>query len=536
MKHLKLVFSGLLACALHAQTGTTIAGGRTIMGQWDASLSSNTRPFRTVGADPTVGAACPTNDEVQWNPTTGRQFMCRLAIWIKTFDVAAGAGDVTLAGVQTLTNKSISASQINSGVLGAARGALGADSSAFAGVVKMASGVASVVIGTSTDCVMVNGTSGACGGLQLLIERISDTQIRIGNNCTVSTPCVINVGAKPYSKTAGFTATIAGAASGDLKPYFDAATGNFLVAHNTAATVTCAGCTTAGATATHPIDSRLLATIPFATNVFGTFSDTWNKQGSATVPKLVVFGPGMTGSSQTDDTLTLVAAIGGGSAYDPSDLTKFYRRVLMMPGFNAGRDYTYSSGCFDGNSEATGNGMDTISVTPWFWLKTTGDTTHCAVIWPYVQVWGGAIPDVFSGATPILHQSSARMGKQSINGGTSFVGWTQNALNLTNAFGCKSIGNGNWFTFINAAGAPIGTPADTGVASSTNSLKVKVSNGTTTAAANSVTCSINGTAVTQTGTIPPGTNWFFVNAVIQSGATPSAHRTSEFQIYFQGLP
>ena len=73
----------------------------------------------------------------------------------------------------------------------------------------------SAVIG---DTLRWNGSSYApatiaSGGTSpLLIERISDTQIRIGNNCTVTIPCMIVVGAKPYSKTAGFTATIAGAA------------------------------------------------------------------------------------------------------------------------------------------------------------------------------------------------------------------------------------------------------------------------------------------------------------------------------------
>lgn len=47
--------------------------------------------------------------------------------------------------------------------LSAAKGGLGADASAFSGVVKMSGGVASVVTGTATDCILVNGTSGPCG-------------------------------------------------------------------------------------------------------------------------------------------------------------------------------------------------------------------------------------------------------------------------------------------------------------------------------------------------------------------------------------
>lgn len=49
------------------------------------------------------------------------------------------------------------------GTLSATRGGLGANASAFAGVLKMSGGVASVVSGTATDCILVDGTSGACG-------------------------------------------------------------------------------------------------------------------------------------------------------------------------------------------------------------------------------------------------------------------------------------------------------------------------------------------------------------------------------------
>lgn len=50
------------------------------------------------------------------------------------------------------------------GVLSATLGGLGANASAFSGVIKMnGAGVASVVTGTSTNCVLVDGTSAACG-------------------------------------------------------------------------------------------------------------------------------------------------------------------------------------------------------------------------------------------------------------------------------------------------------------------------------------------------------------------------------------
>lgn len=57
-----------------------------------------------------------------------------------------------------------SAADTTTGQLAAARGGLGVDASAFAGVVAMSGGTASTVAGSATDCVKVNGTSGACGG------------------------------------------------------------------------------------------------------------------------------------------------------------------------------------------------------------------------------------------------------------------------------------------------------------------------------------------------------------------------------------
>jgi len=49
------------------------------------------------------------------------------------------------------------------GTLAGTRGGLGVNASGFSGVLKMTAGVGSVVSGVATDCVFVNGNSGACG-------------------------------------------------------------------------------------------------------------------------------------------------------------------------------------------------------------------------------------------------------------------------------------------------------------------------------------------------------------------------------------
>ncbi len=56
-----------------------------------------------------------------------------------------------------------SGSDITSGFISTARGGFGASIAALSGVIVVTSGAPSVVSGTATDCIKVNGTSGPCG-------------------------------------------------------------------------------------------------------------------------------------------------------------------------------------------------------------------------------------------------------------------------------------------------------------------------------------------------------------------------------------
>ncbi len=78
----------------------------------------------------------------------------------------AGAANNFLTGISAagVVSKAQPAFSNISGTATAAQGGLGADASAFAGVLKIAAGAASVVTGTGTNCVRVDGTSVACGG------------------------------------------------------------------------------------------------------------------------------------------------------------------------------------------------------------------------------------------------------------------------------------------------------------------------------------------------------------------------------------
>ncbi len=72
--------------------------------------------------------------------------------------------DKTAVGLSNVANvDTTNAGNIASGTLAAARGGLGANASGFNGVLKMAAGVSSVVAGSPSDCVKVDGSSGVCG-------------------------------------------------------------------------------------------------------------------------------------------------------------------------------------------------------------------------------------------------------------------------------------------------------------------------------------------------------------------------------------
>lgn len=99
MKHLKLVFIALLAIAVHAQTGTYIAGGRTIGGFWDASAATKTKMVKVVAIDPS--GSCPDNNAWEWNPTTRRLFACGAGTWYKMADAAGLGGGVSSFATRT---------------------------------------------------------------------------------------------------------------------------------------------------------------------------------------------------------------------------------------------------------------------------------------------------------------------------------------------------------------------------------------------------------------------------------------------------
>jgi hypothetical protein len=371
-----------------------------------------------------------------------------------------------------------------------------------------------------------------------LLVKTSDSVMSINTSATTSAPVNGRIGSQPYSFTAGSAVTRSGTTCSATQYWYVASSGSLTMGHNASSCTYTSTGTTAITIATpitgFPVDSIPLWVSTTTTGVWDPVTGTADKRAFISAQKTITAGTNIT-VTETATNVT-IDATSGGTSYDPALDTAFYRRVQFVSGFNRLDSYQYSTNCADANASATGTGSDTTSIMPWWWLRTNGDTTTCIVSWPYAQVWGGGIPDYFSGGSPILHRMDARMGKVAVNGGTYYVGWSHSNSNFNNFIGCRAVGTGNWFAVVRSGGSDVGTPADTGVANSTNSVKITVRNGTTTAAANSVTCSVGGTAATIAATVPASAEWYAILGASQSGVTATVLRASMLDVWFQGLP
>lgn len=147
---------GVAATAWGAITGT-LSSQTDLQSALNAKSDTNhVHPEATTGAAGFMSASDKTKLNAIQTGATANQTDAHLLARanhtgtqaIATVDGLQGALDGKEPGITTLA---------------ASKGGLNANASAFAGVIRMSAGVASVVPGTATDCVLVNGTSGPCG-------------------------------------------------------------------------------------------------------------------------------------------------------------------------------------------------------------------------------------------------------------------------------------------------------------------------------------------------------------------------------------
>jgi hypothetical protein len=576
MKHLfQIALAFCCALTLFAQTKDY---GREFRGVLDANQSTRSRPFRIVSTAPS--GACTAN-EWAWSTTALALYHCPSGSWtvfsaggggggdastntsssvdgeaalfsgtagktLKRFNVTgvvkatagvlaaaiAGTDYVTPTGAETLTNKTLATPIIGSYTVAglpaagtAGRVAIVTDA-AIAGSCASGGGSARSLCRDTGSAwePLGDGSSGAATPTRISITDTSSTRRTIGANCTVGSPCRFAVGTKEYSLTASALVDLGGtSASGAVELYLSATDSTMWAAHSTAATVTCTGCTTVPGTATIPIDAGHIGTLQFSSNVWTATSETNYRQSPFRVPKRLIFGSGMSGSSETADTITLVSAGGGGGGVFP-DANKVDVQFLYQWGNYEGFDSTWfgTNGCAGTAFPTSPSATFPYAHVPWIFSGGA-----CSVYHPKANsTLFGYGP--FHGSSPVAFDLQFTGGRFSGSGDVYFA-FASGATSIANSFGVRwNSSTTAWECYVNSGGSVSGTVGTMSGGNDTAPHRFRVNNNG--GAANTVRCSIDGGAfVTVTSpTIPtPTATWSWI---LHTPTASTAFSAGQFQM------
>jgi hypothetical protein len=146
---------------------------------------------------------------------------------------------------------------------------------------------------------VMNAPSGGSGSVSQLadlsdfqVERISGTQLRVGQACSIAKPCRARIGSKLIELTEAATLSLSGnTGSGDLYIWLDE--GGLRAGHNTVATIQCStGCQANSGIAEFPLFSIPLAVVPFSSNTFATLTTAMDRRAYLVTPSLVAGASG----------------------------------------------------------------------------------------------------------------------------------------------------------------------------------------------------------------------------------------------------
>jgi hypothetical protein len=372
------------------------------------------------------------------------------------------------------------------------------------------------------------------------VNLTTPTQLTVGSQCSVATPCVFRIGSVVFSVKAPATVTLTGG-SGVAYIYLDN-NGN-LLAGVSGSSITCAGCQVVAATTQYPAGC-----IPLET--WNATNGVWDPTGSVdvallSIPATLNAGANIT-ITQSGANATIMASGGSGGSsggssssgptgiyFNPTDPTQWYRdHLTLATGFNGGQDgWSYSGACGGGSGTgATGFSMETV--LPTTWLAATGAGTACFYSFPTTgnQAYGGGTFDYWSGQTPATLWVSATYQTVDTNG-TQYIGLGSSGNDF---IGCRQTGSGNWFAVIHAGGSDVAT-ADTGIAHDSNPHRLVVDNASGTTS--TVRCSVDGsTPVIASGAIPAEIfGWTYLFGAVSSGAK-ATFAPFQYTIFLQGLP
>jgi hypothetical protein len=363
----------------------------------------------------------------------------------------------------------------------------------------------------------VSGGTGLAIPLQVVWS--TGTTLQIGPSCNLTAPCNVRLGAIVYSFVTPATVTLQ-SGSGLAYLYVDG-TGALTAGTSSATTpqVSCTGCQTVNPISQFPVDA-----IPLA--VWNATSGTWDPIG--TDERTILTG-GRTFSAGQNIQLTqsgdnvLIAAVTSSSqvsgsggpiaAYNPLDMTQFNADIVF-----GDYGWIYQSP-FGESPNCAGTGTRTGvagEVSAPYWLG--GNNNPCVLFYPG---GGGGHPftDFLSGATPLAYTLEVRFaaGGSAPGPANFYIGWSSDDDGTVNNFvGLRYLASSNvWQCLISSGGADLSANTMAS-APDTSFHSFVVTNGTT---ANTVTCSIDGSAQTASGVIPPST-WY---SVVGTSGNPTTY-------------
>lgn len=375
------------------------------------------------------------------------------------------------------------------------------------------------------------GSAGASASVPLQVSRLNGAGIQIGSNCSVSSPCNARLGGVVYTFVAPALATVQ---SGSGLAYIYLEGNGALTVGTSSATapqVACSGCQTAYPVSQFPADS-----VPLAT--WNATSGTWDPTG-ADFRSILSGGRTFTAGQNIQITesgdnvviaqITSNSQVSSGTSlapYNPLDMTEFDRMIVFGEwSYATPAPFGYSSRCIGGGNVPGGPG----EVTGPDWLGPGGP---CVLYYP--ASIGGPHPfsDFLSGSSPLAYTLEARFvgGSGSPGPGNFYIGWSSADDGTVNNFvGIRYLASGNvWQCIITSGGNDV--IANTMATTPDGAFHTfVVTSGTT---ANTVSCKIDGTGQTSSGTIP-ASSWF---SIVGTNGTPGSYFTAiEERIQILGI-